>query len=376
ACVDGEETRDGVVTEVDLIFQLIPLNPVGTYRVRSYFDFGDAIASTGAVGEWIMMIFDGFDDPGAMLYNIIIDLCGQFAPGLLCQGIDAVAGLTGLKKDLQDAITNLVTSSDTGCKIIRAGCDLRGAVRTLEVLSTVYMSKLGADFRIYGTTNFTGLAFYWRYSCPAGAPADCGRTELSYDAVLDLQLVAGDWEGTVTSYDHLVIGSHGVDLRYGKLITFLINDVLLPALTNDQAHNFQEALEYWFNCESFANWLSGISILGASLSYDSSYSVCSGAINILGTGLGFGTALLSLQEFSSVMNLSGEVDFVELDGDFGVDELVNGKWAGTLNFGGSVSSILGVWSGCRIDEVSGTCEYPPVNNTAMFGSNACSTCAP
>jgi len=41
-----------------------------------------------------------------------------------------------------------------------------------------------------------------------------------------------------------------------------------------------------------------------------------------------------------------------------------------------VSSILGVWSGCRIDEVSGTCEYPPVNNTAMFGSNACSTCAP
>jgi hypothetical protein len=370
ACIDQIETMPDTTTELDLIFQLIPLNPVGTYRVRSYFDFGDAIAGTGAVGEWLVRIFDGFDNPGKLLYDLILDdVCSAFIPGILCDAIDLISGVTGLRDDIQNFITDLVMSSKTGCSIVRAGCDVRGTIRTLEVLSTLYMSKLGADFRILGTTNFTGLAFYWRFNCTINDPPDCGRLELDYSAMLDLQLVSGDWEGTVTGYDKLVIGNHGVDLRYGKLIVYIINQVILPAIAGG-ATTFQAALEHWFNCDAFANWLSGIELFGASLSYDASYGVCSGALGLLGNLLGFGTALLSLQEFSSVMNMNGEVTFVENTGDFLVDELVKGTWAGTLSFGSGTSAITGVWTGCRIGE-NGTCDFPELTHSPVQGSNTC-----
>lgn len=370
ACVDGEVLFADQVREVDLIFQLIPLNPVGTYRVRSYFDFGDAIAQSGTVGEYLVKIFDGFDNPGRLVYDVIIDFCGQIAPGLLCDAIDLGAGWTGVRDDIQNAITDFVLSSQTGCSIVRAGCDVRGAIRTLETLGTLYMSKLGADFRIYGTTSFNGMAYYWRFNCAHDAPPDCGRHELSYDALLELNIVSGDWEGTVTSYDKLIIGNHGVDLNYGKLIMFVVNNVILPQIAGG-ATNFQDALEYWFNCDGFATWLSGISIGGYSLSYDASYGVCEGAIGLVGSLIGFGGALLSLQEFSSVMSLNGEVRFVETNGDFGVDELVDGTWGGTLNFGNGTSPVRGAWSGCRIENASGTCTYPPVNFSIQGGTGAC-----
>ena len=370
ACIDGMQVFEDTTSEIDLIFQLIPLNPVGTYLVRSYFDFGDAIAGTGAVGEWLIKIFDGFDNPGELLYDVIMNEgCGAFLPGLLCDGAGLVADLLGIDEEIQNFINDLVMSSETGCSIIRAGCDVRGAIRTLEVLSAVYMSKLGADYRIYGATNFTGLAFYWRYSCPVGAPDDCGRFELSYDEVLDLQLVSGDWQGVVTGYDQLVIESHAVDLNYGKLIVYLINQVILPEIAGG-ATSFTEALEYWFNCDGFANWLSGIEIAGASLDWDTSYSVCSGAINFLGGVVGFGTGLLSLQEYSSAMTLNGEVTFVENTGDFFVDELVDGTWSGVLRFGEGTSPIRGWWSGCQVGE-DGTCEYPDVTQTSLGGQNTC-----
>lgn len=370
ACIDGERLYEEEVREVDLIFQLIPLNPVGTYRVRSYFDFGDAIAQSGSIGQYLVMIFDGFNNPGKLLYDVIFDLCAQVAPGLLCDALDSAAGWSGADEQLQAAINDLVLSSQTGCSIVRAGCDVRAAIRTMETLGTLYMSKLGADFRIYGSTTFTGLAYYWRFNCPAGSPDDCGRHELSYDEMLDLNIVSGDWEGTVTGYDHLIIGNHGVDLNYGELIVFIINNAILPQIAGG-ATNFTDALKYWFNCDGFADWLSNIEIFDQSLSWDTSHSVCSGAIGLLGNVLGFGSALLSLQEFSSVMSLNGEVTFVENDGDFGVDELVDGSWGGTLSFGSGTSPVRGAWSGCRIESETGTCEYPPVDFSIQGGDGAC-----
>ena len=207
----------------------------------------------------------------------------------------------------------------------------------------------------------------------AGDPPDCGRTEISHDSLLELQLVSGDWEGVLMGYDKLNIMNHGVDLRYGKLINYLINNVLLPAIAGG-ATNFHAALEYWFNCQGFAQWLSGISLFGYSIGYDSAYSVCSGAIGLLGRLIGFGTAMLSLQEFSSVMFLNGEVKLVENTGDFMVDALEGGTWAGTLNFGDSVSPVRGLWSGCSIDQAVGGCEIPPIDFSSMLGSNVCSAC--
>jgi hypothetical protein len=362
ACVEGIAVRPGVTEEVDLIFQLVPLNPVGTYRVRAYFNFGDALAASGQIGQWLVRIFDGFNDPGRLLYDTIFSLCSQIAPAFLCDTIDAIAGITGIKQEITNAITNAILGTFIGCRIVRAGCDVRNTVRNLELFSLLYMSKLGSSFGVFGSTTFTGLALQFGEQ----------RIEIQDDLLQNqLQLLAGDWEGSVVGYNRLIIGAHMMDLRYGQLIVYIINNVVLPALTNGQANSFNDALAYWFNCAGIGQSLGNICILGQCLGASTGESICRGALNLLGGLLGFGNALLSLQNVPSALQLSGEVTMVETTGDFQVDLLERGTWGGTLNINGTSSPINASWSGCNVASLGVECDYPLLD-FVFGGQGACS----
>lgn len=377
ACIDRLTLRAEESYEVDLVFELIPLNPVGTYKVRSYYDLGTALSEANGVLGTIVRFFDGFDNPGGLLYDLVIAGCSQVLPGLLCDAIDGVLGFIeiggkDIKTWLQDQINNLILSSKTGCSIVRAGCDIRSTIREFEVVSTLYISKVGSDFRLRGSNTLNGIAFYWRWDCDINDPnwQDCGRTELSSDTLLDLEILSGEWEGTIVNYDRLLIDPHGVDLRYGKLIVFIINEVILPQIAGG-ATNINDALHYWFGCDGFANAVSGISILGQSVSYNDAYRLCTGVIDGIGGLLGFGTALLGLADLPSTMVLGGEVTFNEIDGDFLVDELIDGTWNGTINLGTTQSPISAVWSGCAMSTVNPDCAVPPITRPGFGGSGTC-----
>jgi hypothetical protein len=363
ACVEGIAVREEVTEEVDLIFQLVPLNPVGTYRVRAYFNFGDAIAATGQVGQWLVRIFDGFNDPGRLLYDTIFSLCEQIAPAFLCDTIDAIAGITGIKQQIVDAITNAILGTNIGCQIVHAGCDVRDTVRNLELFSTLYMSKLGSNFGVFGSTTFTGLALQFGDQ----------RIEIADDLLQnELQLLSGDWEASVVGYNRLIIGSHVMDLRYGQLIVYIINNVVLPALTSGQANNFNDALAYWFNCPGIAQTLGNVCVLGQCVGVATAENICRGALSLLGGVLGFGNALLSLQNVPSALQLSGEVTMTETTGDFQVDLLENGSWGGTLNINGTSSPINASWSGCNVASQGIDCPYPLVD--VVFGAEGACSC--
>lgn len=363
ACVENIVVRPDTVEEVDLIFQLVPLNPVGTYRVRAFFNFGDAIAATGQVGEWLIRIFDGFNDPGALLYDTIFLLCEQIAPAFVCDAIDLVAGFTGIKQEIANAITNAILGTNIGCQIVHAGCDVRDTVRNLELFSTLYMSKLGDNFGVFGSTTFTGLALQFGDQ----------RIEIADDLLQnELQLLAGDWEGSVIGYNRLMIGSHVMDLRYGQLIVYIINNVVLPALTNGQANSFNDALAYWFDCAGIGQSLGNICILGQCIGQSTAEGICRGALGFLGGLLGFGQALVSLENVPSALQLSGEVTMVEATGDFQVDLLEAGIWAGTLNINGTSSPIEASWSGCNVASMGVDCAYPLVD--FVFGAEGACSC--
>jgi len=234
ACIENQTVAPEATQVVDLIFQLIPLNPVGSYNVRSLFNFGDALAATGSVGQFIVTIFDGFNNPGQLIYDQVFNLCGQILPSLACEAVRGLGNLSGIATQIQNAINNAVLSTSFGCTIVRAGCDLRDTVRNLEVISTVFISRQGSDFQLFGSTTFTGLAVRWSGS----------RYELSSDELLNLQLLSGDWQGSVVGYDDILIQSHAVDLNYGNLIVFLIEDLILPALTNGMANHFNDAFAH------------------------------------------------------------------------------------------------------------------------------------
>ncbi|MEZ4460431.1 MAG: hypothetical protein R3E66_12045 [bacterium] len=54
ACMDEITVEKDRVNDLDLLLQLLPLSPVGTYNVVSHWDFTDAIADSGAVGSTII----------------------------------------------------------------------------------------------------------------------------------------------------------------------------------------------------------------------------------------------------------------------------------------------------------------------------------
>ena len=369
ACVEGITIPNMGVEELDLVFQLIPLNPVGTYRVRAYFDFGDALASAGPFGETLVMIFEGFNNPGRLIYDGIFAVFELFIPSFFCSALDGLAGLTGLDAQLQDAISGAILGTSFGCTVVRAGCNVRDTVRNLQVLSTVYLSKLGANFGVFGSTSFTGLILSWN-----------GNDLVLANDVLqsDLQLLSGDWEGSVVGYDRLLIQNHPVDLRYGELIVYIINQVILPSIAGG-ATSFSDALVYWINCDGIATNISNISVAGQSISYDTAYGACEGTIGFLGTILGFGEALLSLQNLPSTLSLAGEVTLAETTGDFQVDELRDGNWGGVISFGDGSAPIQATWSGCNINTLGPDCDYPDVGfvtpNDGACGCNEdCSNC--
>ena len=362
-CVEGVTIPNMDVAEIDLIMQLIPLNPVGTYRVRAYFDFGDALSQAGPFGETLVTIFDGFNNPGELIYDSVFAICSQFIPSFFCDAIEGVGGVLGIDDLLQDAINDAILGTSIGCTVVRAGCNVRDTVRNLQVLSTVFLSKLGANFGVFGSTNFTGLILSWNDS----------DLELTNDALQnELQLLSGDWEGSIIGYDRLLIQSHPVDLRYGELIVYIVNNVVIPWMTNGNANSFRDALVYWINCDGIATGISNIDVLGASVSYDAAYSACEGVVGFLGTLLGFGEALLSLQNLPSTLTLAGEVTLGETTGDFQVDELRDGIWGGVIQFDGSSAPVQATWSGCNVNTLGPDCEFPYVEEITSSVGGACS----
>lgn len=335
-CIEDIEIRGDEVTRKELLLQLIPLNPVGRYEVTANWDFTEALADTGAVGSTIVRILDFFENPGQTLYDEVMNLLQQFL-GLGGTAMDQFLSLTGLEDDFVNMVNNWINNNDALAPLMQAGRDLRDTVANLEVHSELTIGKMSSNYEFRGTDNWLGVTLYWRQGCDASSPPDCGAIELHADAngnLGELDAVSGEWTGRVVSYNQLQIDMHPMSLRYGQLIMHILNEVIIPRLTNGNAHSMSEAFSYWI-CDGL-----GTSITGSDGEMCVDVGVWDGCIydheisgfceNASSTVFSLADMLVRNLEYDIGMRIGGEGKLIEIDSDGYVDLIEEGVYEGFM----------------------------------------------
>ncbi len=333
ACSSSLMVEHDEVTTTELILQLVPLNPTGIYDVQSNWDFTDALADSGPAGSVIVSVLDIFENPGQAIYDEIINLVSNLVGGIISGTIDTFLGITGLDTTFQNMIDDFIDGSDGLSQVRDAGQDLRNVVADLEVQSELSIGKLAQDFEFRGQDNWLGIVLYWTWDCDDDAPDDCGAIELLADSdgeIGDLGVLSSTWTGRVVAYNQLQIDQHPVSLRYGRLIMYVLNDVMLPAITDGNANSMSEAFQYWLGCESLANSLipdGSIEALGFELEAQTIEDFCGTAVS---TVFGFADILIDSLEFDMGLRVGGDGTLIEQTSNGVVDAIMDGHFGGAI----------------------------------------------
>ena len=357
ACQDNVSIRPETVTQEDLLLQFIDLNPVGRYDVKSNWDFTDAIADSGTIGSIIVRVLNVFENPGRGIYNEIIALVDNLFGGIVGFVVENFLGATGLDDAFEDLINDVIAGNDVLTKIFQAGRDLRDVIANLEVSSRLTIGKISDDFSFRGSDNWTGITLYWRYNCDANSPADCGAIPLEADPdgeIGALGLVSSEWTGRVVAYNQLQIDTHTVSLRYGRLIIYILNNIIIPELTGGNATSLTEAFAYWIGCSSIATSITGsdgeLCALGQCIRDDQIEGFCDSAVSTI---FSFADIAIRGLEFDIGLRLGGEGVLVETTSDGRVDLIEEGTYTGFISstdMTAATSPFSATWTATKFDE--------------------------
>lgn len=364
-CLDVLIIPGNDTLQVTLQMLLIPLNPVGQFDVLNHFDFTDAIP--GTLGDVIRNVDAFFNDTGNWLFDqmqngieLLIESLLPGLGGLLADAINWV--LDRFQPVIAGAIDGWIDSSapDWLKDFFIVGRDLLQIVNNLEVLSLMSFDKVASDFNLAGETTWSGLALYWRLGCDEGDGPECGRNEFTMERLLDtefpLEVIWARFAARIVPYNTLKLERHDINLQYGRLILFVLNEMILPRIA-DGARSLTDALLNAFDCLDLAasmtgddgfwgvclpQWLSGRCI---GLEDDDIAGICEGAARLVG---GIASDLIGGLAIDSRLSLEGECKMYEDTDDLLVDRLEQGEWNGNVRVQGDEGEdFSGDWRGCR-----------------------------
>ncbi|MCB9528055.1 MAG: hypothetical protein H6701_06605 [Myxococcales bacterium] len=338
-CVGDLRIRDGERVDVQVVLNTLPLNPAGVYQVDNNLDFTDAIP--GTLGDVIRALVQFFGDQhhereiASLIFDQVERLARDAAGAIGALIVDLVRGW--VEDDLNEIINDYIDQDAPQWvrDFFTIGSDLISVVSSTEVISHIRLNKPRRDGTFLGSQNWVGMAFYWRLPCDGNPDPECGRHAFTMDDLADgssgIELVFGQFEGRVHSRDQGVIYSHTLDLQYGRLILFVLNNLILPEIAGG-AHNITDALVNLANCPAFADGITGgrdhLRLGGINIvSRDTIEGWCSGIMNVVGDTA---SAILGRLRIDTRMTLEGEMTFVEEDDDLVVDRIIDGRWTGII----------------------------------------------
>jgi hypothetical protein len=342
-CLDGVVVLPEQENTVSLNLYLLSLNAAGVYDSISVFDFTGAIP--GTVGEVIDELSTLFNSPGTFLINQIKRLAAMYVGEFIT---DAIFGL------FEDAVADVVdewmfnNSPSWVRDILTVGQDLMQVVNRLEMLAQLQITKLSGDYTVQGALRWHGLALYWRYGCAregqAGYDPACGRREFSMTDIentqFPLNLVEGRFNASVQDFDRLSIDNHTVSLNYGRLVIFVLNELILRNLTGHG--NLRDAVRSFVNCAAIADriYFGALSTIG--IDEDDIEGFCNGAIDVIITPL---TWVLEALAVDTSIRLSGTAVLEDVDNDLRVDRIYDGQFRGHFESDGRAGEpFTGTWS--------------------------------
>ncbi|MCA9537453.1 MAG: hypothetical protein KC620_01115, partial [Myxococcales bacterium] len=338
-CVGDLRIRAGERLDVQVMLNTLPLNPAGVYTVSNNFDFTDAIP--GTLGDVIRGLVRFFGDQhhereiAGLIFDLIEGLARD-AAGIIGElVVDLVR--QWVEDDLNRIINDYIDRDgpDWLRDFFTIGSDLISIVSNMEVISQMRLDKPRRDGTFNGSQNWIGLAFYWRLPCEGNPDPDCGRYAFTMDDIAaggeGVELVFGQFDGRIHSYDQGVIYPHTMDLQYGRLILFVLNNLILPVIANG-AHNLRDGLLNMANCPGFADGITGgrSHLRLGGINIVSRNTIEDWCVTIMTVAGDAANAIIGRLRIDTRMTLEGTMTFVEESDDLRVDRMVDGLWTGTI----------------------------------------------
>ena len=348
-CKDGVFVIAGQKTPTTMNLYLLPLIPTGSYDVDNYFDFTTVLPELGTVGLVIEGIVTLFNDPGKFLIDQIKNLVKIWLGEIIGGVVEAAFGL--FENELAGIITDWAKndSPEWMQDFFTIGDDLTQIVDNLHLISVLKVSKLHNDYYFQGTQYWNGIVFSWKFGCDKDAPDydTCGLYKFSMEAFADTQfpqdIIEGHFTGSIVNYDKLFIDNHTIQLSYGKLILFVLNELLLPAISGE--NNMKDAALKFVNCPGIAKTFSNSILDGIGLEEKDIEKYCKTTISLLLSPL---EAWIGSLAIDSQLWLTGQCTLLEETDDLYVDKLLDGKYSGTVEIeGGAGPSFKGSFSGVK-----------------------------
>jgi hypothetical protein len=234
------------------------------------------------------------------------------------------------------------------------GNDLTQVVGNLEMLGTLQLSKLSNDYYIQGVLMWDGIVLYWHYGCPKeGEPEfdpECGQYVFGLEAFTNtefpMDIVEGKFTGIIQDFDQFDIDNHVIKINYGKLVIFVLNEMLLPALSGE--NNLTDAVLSFVNCAGIASTFSNGVLDAIGVTESNLEDFCEDAITLIVTPVEIILANLALD---SQLRLQGHATLIDDTQNLIVDHIIDGIWIGHVEVDGQEGPEFdGVWEAHRIEQ--------------------------
>ncbi|HNU68344.1 MAG TPA: hypothetical protein PLB35_00815 [Myxococcota bacterium] len=370
-CYEGMYISPNVCQDLELDLYSTVLNPAGAYDSIDHFDFRNMVKQCAGGETSIMTCVAGgtdigktvccalqemikfFETPGTTIMEGIRDIVKLWVGAII---VDTVYNLIG--NIIADWITGWLRNSspDWLQDFFDIGEDMMGTITNLELVSDLLIKKLNNDQTVQGTHYWYGMHLYWKFGCDPDAPDydQCGLIDLNLAEYIDdpafpLNFLEGKFTAAISDFDKMYLNQHEIKLNYGKLVLYVINEVVIAGLTKNSpegpAHSMLELVFRWIDCAGFAAGTLGdiLEAIGIGSQQDLEQA-CRTTL----TGLfGFVEAFLNALALDTTLSLTGSARMMDKDCDLMVDQIINGVYTGYIQGDTSQALVTGDFEATR-----------------------------
>ena len=303
-----------------------PLQVIGSYQLESEFNLVSGIPGTaGDVVRAIVAMTDDPNDPSSWLLDQIAQIAGtgsavKSALDTVRPALDSI--LNGLIADASGKIVVDGVQLDIVAFFKRFGNSFGDAAQKFGLKSTLEIYA-GPNSTLLAKHTVTGVFFKID-----GKRTDKTLAELNMD-----NIVVDKVPVTVVTESQITIGDHDIGLDYGALITFALDNIIIPAI-DSTAGSVRELLLDVVPCDDIGAWIADNTGIGGEGLWESlcQTAIAAGASYLEGK-------LGELGGQATDFKIHGSARPVDSNSDRKVDGFVGGLWEGQLMFAGQPSAL-------------------------------------
>jgi hypothetical protein len=261
-CEDGLTNKDlvkvqyGLSNVLPMVLEDVPPTLVGIYDVNNYFDMISGLPPS--VEGPVNAVLNLFESPVGGILQLTCAIGGDALDGICaqlfvdpanpCVEPGCLKGLGEVLVPILDQFVWAAIENNLGATIFQVGQDVRMLLTDLNLESTIefFAEPDGNGLILEGTNSeiWHGFRYRWTFGqdCPLNDET-CGWNYISMEALPGMSsgVLSSTFTGSVTESEsatgvvtqYLNVDEHSVNLKYGLLLNFIFEKIVIPAVMND-----------------------------------------------------------------------------------------------------------------------------------------------